>query len=403
MATLIISISSDSLEDSVGSFTSRVVMFEKIPTVITVVLKVVAVVASPAGVPDLDIHTTSEADPSEDPLSSVYAPASPITSPFLHTSDSSKASDDSSGSDSFVSHSSLDSHEDIPLGRPFCTHPNGVLRMLTVRKRVHPFLVRIPVNRRRSICSVSSVATVALANVPGHATRDKPVPTADHSPTPSPSTGPSPKRCRSSATLVPLATPTPGALSSARADLLLPRKRIGGPSAALSSEDSSEESIKVGSREDIDSDVMGDIKVDITAEAATDDEIRAKTEDGFKGDDKVEDEAESSTRGTMEIGVDRSFVSTTFSSLMDVVLATLDVNYTIELADGRVVESDTILRGCTLNLLNHPFNINLIPIELGIFDVIIGMDWLSKYHALIVCGEKVVQIPYGNKVLTIHG
>ncbi|GKA02946.1 putative reverse transcriptase domain-containing protein [Tanacetum coccineum] len=102
-------------------------------------------------------------------------------------------------------------------------------------------------------------------------------------------------------------------------------------------------------------------------------------------------------------GSDISFVSTTFSSLMDVVPTTLEVSYAIELADGRVVESDTILRGCTLILLNHPFNVDLMPVELGSFDVIIGMDWLSKYHALIVCDEKVVLIPYGNEVLTIHG
>nr|GEZ93484.1 putative reverse transcriptase domain-containing protein [Tanacetum cinerariifolium] len=46
-------------------------------------------------------------------------------------------------------------------------------------------------------------------------------------------------------------------------------------------------------------------------------------------------------------------------------------------------------RGCTLGLLGHPFNIDLMPIELGSFDVIIGMDWLAKYHVLIVCDEKV--------------
>ncbi|GKB73323.1 putative reverse transcriptase domain-containing protein, partial [Tanacetum coccineum] len=82
-------------------------------------------------------------------------------------------------------------------------------------------------------------------------------------------------------------------------------------------------------------------------------------------------------------GADRSFKSTTLSSLMDVSPTTLDVNYAIELADGRVIESDTILRGCTLNFLNHPFNIDLMPVELGSFDVINGMDWFSKYHALI--------------------
>ncbi|GJS44057.1 putative reverse transcriptase domain-containing protein [Tanacetum coccineum] len=60
-------------------------------------------------------------------------------------------------------------------------------------------------------------------------------------------------------------------------------------------------------------------------------------------------------------------------------------------------------RGCTLGLLGHPFDIDLIPVELGSFDVIIDMDWLAKYHALIVCDEKVVRIPYGNKVLIIRG
>ncbi|GKF51688.1 hypothetical protein Tco_0148155, partial [Tanacetum coccineum] len=133
---------------------------------------------------------------------------------------------------------------------------------------------------------------------------ETPVTTVDHSPTPSPSVGPSRKRCRSPATLVPLAIPTPGAVSFARADLLPPLKRIGGPSATLSSEDGSEGSMEVGSKEHIDSNVMADIEADIAAEATTADEIRAKTEVGFEGDDEAEDEAESSARGTIEIGVD---------------------------------------------------------------------------------------------------
>ncbi|GJT93002.1 putative reverse transcriptase domain-containing protein [Tanacetum coccineum] len=43
-------------------------------------------------------------------------------------------------------------------------------------------------------------------------------------------------------------------------------------------------------------------------------------------------------------------------------------------ADGKIVRVDTIIRGCTLNFLNHPFNIDLMPVELGSFDIIIGMD-----------------------------
>ncbi|GJQ93775.1 putative reverse transcriptase domain-containing protein [Tanacetum coccineum] len=42
-------------------------------------------------------------------------------------------------------------------------------------------------------------------------------------------------------------------------------------------------------------------------------------------------------------------------------------------------------------------------IELGSFDAIIGMDWLAKYHAIIVFAEKIVRIPWGNETLIFHG
>ncbi|GKF25708.1 putative reverse transcriptase domain-containing protein [Tanacetum coccineum] len=44
-----------------------------------------------------------------------------------------------------------------------------------------------------------------------------------------------------------------------------------------------------------------------------------------------------------------------------------------------------------------------MPIEMGSFDVIIGMDWLSKYSAVIDCAKKIVRIPWRNKTLIIHG
>ncbi|GKC90113.1 putative reverse transcriptase domain-containing protein [Tanacetum coccineum] len=102
-------------------------------------------------------------------------------------------------------------------------------------------------------------------------------------------------------------------------------------------------------------------------------------------------------------GADQSFVSTTFSTLIDIILDTLDVSYAVELADVIVSETDTVLRGCTLGLLGHPFNIDLMPVELGSFDVVIGMDWLANHHAVIVCGEKIVRIPYGDKFLIVQG
>nr|GEU88217.1 hypothetical protein [Tanacetum cinerariifolium] len=60
-----------------------------------------------------------------------------------------------------------------------------------------------------------------------------------------------------------------------------------------------------------------------------------------------------------------------------------DVSYAVELADRRISKTNIILRGCMLGLLGHPFNIDLMPIELGSFDVIIGMDWRKSKLSII--------------------
>nr|GEW99818.1 putative reverse transcriptase domain-containing protein [Tanacetum cinerariifolium] len=104
-----------------------------------------------------------------------------------------------------------------------------------------------------------------------------------------------------------------------------------------------------------------------------------------------------------DLGADKSFVSTKFSTLIDIEPVKLDTFYDIELADGKVVSTNNMLIGCTLNLLNHSFPIDLMVIELGSFDIIIGMDWLSRYDAAILCGKRKVRIPLEGKTLVIEG
>ncbi|GKA75647.1 hypothetical protein Tco_0782025 [Tanacetum coccineum] len=70
-------------------------------------------------------------------------------------------------------------------------------------------------------------------------------------------------------------------------------------------------------------------------------------------------------------GADRSFVSTTFSTLLDITPDTLDVSYAVELADGRISETNTILR--------------------------------ANHHAVIICDEKIMRIPFGDEVLIVQG
>ncbi|GKB94292.1 putative reverse transcriptase domain-containing protein, partial [Tanacetum coccineum] len=104
-----------------------------------------------------------------------------------------------------------------------------------------------------------------------------------------------------------------------------------------------------------------------------------------------------------DTGADRSFVSTAFSLQIDITPSTLDHYYDVKLADGRIIGLNAIIRGCTLNFLNRPFNIDLMLVELGSLNVIIGMDWLAKYLAVIVCAEKIVRIPWGNETLIVRG
>ncbi|GJV49271.1 putative reverse transcriptase domain-containing protein [Tanacetum coccineum] len=63
-----------------------------------------------------------------------------------------------------------------------------------------------------------------------------------------------------------------------------------------------------------------------------------------------------------DTSADRSFVSTAFSSQIDFTPSTLDHYYDVELADERIIRLNAIIRGCTLNFLNHPFNIDLMPV-----------------------------------------
>ncbi|GKA95573.1 putative reverse transcriptase domain-containing protein [Tanacetum coccineum] len=69
-----------------------------------------------------------------------------------------------------------------------------------------------------------------------------------------------------------------------------------------------------------------------------------------------------------DTGADRSFVSNSFSAMIDITPTTLENHYDVELADGKIIGVNTIIRGCTLNFMNHPFNIDLMPVPLGSFE-----------------------------------
>nr|GEV30944.1 putative reverse transcriptase domain-containing protein [Tanacetum cinerariifolium] len=83
----------------------------------------------------------------------------------------------------------------------------------------------------------------------------------------------------------------------------------------------------------------------------------------------------------------------------------LGFRYEIEIANGKLVEIDKVIKGCKLEIEGRVFDIDLIPFGHGSFDVIIGMDWLSNHKAKIIYHEKVVRIPLldGKKIKLILG
>ncbi|GJX16494.1 putative reverse transcriptase domain-containing protein [Tanacetum coccineum] len=98
-----------------------------------------------------------------------------------------------------------------------------------------------------------------------------------------------------------------------------------------------------------------------------------------------------------DTGADRSFVSTAFSSRIVITPTALDHDYNVELADGRIVGLNTIIRGCMLNFLNHPFNIDLMPIELVFPEDLPGIPPTQQVEFridLVPGATPVAQAPY---------
>ncbi|GJY04917.1 reverse transcriptase domain-containing protein [Tanacetum coccineum] len=77
-------------------------------------------------------------------------------------------------------------------------------------------------------------------------------------------------------------------------------------------------------------------------------------------------------------GADYSFYSTTFIPLLDIKPSDLGFSYEIEIASGQLVEINKVIPDCKLEIEGHTFDIDLIPLGHGSFDVIVGMDWLSR-------------------------
>ncbi|GJT82097.1 hypothetical protein Tco_1056439 [Tanacetum coccineum] len=268
MVISVILISSDSSEESVGTSIARVILFGTIPTAI------------PTTIPDIDppiVHDDIPLIPTETLTISPVAPTITYTSPFMYTDSSNNDFPDRPPSQDPYKvtvarwRSRVAARQPILVGRPYHTQPNGVRKMLTAKKRV-----RAPPVDHHSSDHSSSDHSLADHSSSGHSTSNQSL--SGHS-SPSHAAGPSRKRCKSPATIVPSSIPASGALSPTRSDILPPRKRF---RDSYSLEDSAEE--------DIDTNVLADVAA-IKAAAAVEVEARINAGIGIKvgvGVDRVD-------------------------------------------------------------------------------------------------------------------
>ncbi|XP_074377219.1 uncharacterized protein LOC141718734 [Apium graveolens] len=100
----------------------------------------------------------------------------------------------------------------------------------------------------------------------------------------------------------------------------------------------------------------------------------------------------------------KSFISKECVRNMDLMLEDLAEPLTIEVANQDKVSVSQFFPRCQLEICGHSFSVNLIPFELGEFDVILGMDWLSQHTADIDCKKnKIVLYTEDNVRVTYQG
>ncbi|GKA89026.1 hypothetical protein Tco_0810838 [Tanacetum coccineum] len=258
MAISVISISSDSFEESVRTSIGRVILFGTIPTTI--------------------LDTTPSSDPSEDP-SLDHIPPLPAILPFLLSTDDSSDSDTPdttlspthgtpftemtlSTQSTLVASGALHRRvmilapgQPIPYGRPYRYHFNGSIYMMTARKKLGPLPTHhLAMRHSANYSSSDHFALNDSSRAPSSGMRPSHhlcslvpsiprsyAPISDRPSHDFSSASPSRKRSRSPAAFVPLSSPIPRALSYARADLLPSPKRIRSPELAMDLEVSSAE------------------------------------------------------------------------------------------------------------------------------------------------------------------
>ena len=96
-----------------------------------------------------------------------------------------------------------------------------------------------------------------------------------------------------------------------------------------------------------------------------------------------------------------SFISYDFSLHVHGKIEPLGYDISVSRPVGGVAIVNTVIRACPIVLPFVTMHADLIVINLREFDVILGMDWLSKNHAIVDCQTKEVVMEIEGQLKTV--
>ena len=102
-------------------------------------------------------------------------------------------------------------------------------------------------------------------------------------------------------------------------------------------------------------------------------------------------------------GATNSFVSHMFARCLNFVPYVLAKLFYVDTADGTSMLVDKVYKDCVLQLDEHEFFVDLVQMDIHSFDIIIGMDWLAKDRADILCFQRIIRIPNDVDYLYVYG
>ncbi|KAJ0694285.1 putative hydrolase, Nucleotidyltransferase [Helianthus annuus] len=91
-------------------------------------------------------------------------------------------------------------------------------------------------------------------------------------------------------------------------------------------------------------------------------------------------------------GASRSFISNELIAHPSFKLEKMSIPLEVEVADSKSYLLHDICKNCKIIIEDEEFSIDLVPMYMGEFKVVVGMDWLAQNHAEIQCEKKVIHI-----------